>query len=111
MRIAECAGCKALCESLKQNQVLIFNWLYDVAADHHMPAGWHRQLAEKIASRDPDAAEAAMREHVRYAIEDIQREIVRRFGTLTNGLEGVHRSGGATVMQTGRWRTKVPVTR
>lgn len=37
MRIAECTGCAALCESLERNQVLIFNWLFDVAADHRMP--------------------------------------------------------------------------
>src|SRR5579872_4329982 len=29
MRIAECTGCRALCDMLAQNQVLIFNWLYD----------------------------------------------------------------------------------
>jgi DNA-binding GntR family transcriptional regulator len=111
MRIAECTGCNALCKSLKQNQVLIFNWLYDVAADHRMPRGWHRQLAENITSSDPDAAENAMRAHVRYAIEDIQAEIVRRFGTAVNGLERIHRSNTPAGTKARGWRTKISVAR
>jgi len=111
MRIAECTGCRALCESLKQNQVLIFNWLYDVAADHHMPPGWHRELAEKIVNRDPDAAEAAMRAHVRHGNEDIQQEIVSRFGTPANGLEGIQRPGRPAAVRAGAWRTRVTVAR
>jgi DNA-binding GntR family transcriptional regulator len=105
MRIAECTGCAALCESLKQNQVLIFNWLYDVAADHRMPAGWHRQLADAIVTGNPDTAEAAMRSHVRYGIEEIQAQIVRRFGMLPSGLGPIQRSRAA-VVTTGGWRTK-----
>jgi GntR family transcriptional regulator, rspAB operon transcriptional repressor len=111
MRIAECTGCVALCESLKQNQVLIFNWLYDVAADHHMPPRWHRQLADKITASDPDIAEAAIRAHVRYAIEDIQAEIVGRFGSPVSGLEGLKRSGTPAGFKAGGWRTKATTAR
>jgi DNA-binding GntR family transcriptional regulator len=108
MRIAECSGCAALCESLQQNQVLIFNWLYDVATDHRMPPQWHGQLADAIVTGNPDTAEAAMRSHIRYGIEDIQAEIVRRFGTLTSGFGRIQRSR-ASVVTTGAWRTKTSV--
>jgi DNA-binding GntR family transcriptional regulator len=110
MRIAECTGCLALCQSLKQNQVLIFNWLYDVAADHRMPRNWHRELADAIVAGDPESAEIAMRAHVRHAIEDIQAEIVRRFSNPVNALAGMKRSKAAGVT-TGGWRTKATVAR
>jgi GntR family transcriptional regulator, rspAB operon transcriptional repressor len=111
MRIAECTGCVALCESLKQNQVLIFNWLYDVAVDHHMPKGWHRQLADKLTASDQDFAEAAIRAHVRYGIEDIQAQIVARFGSSVSGLEGIKRSGTPAGVRAGTWRTKATTVR
>jgi DNA-binding GntR family transcriptional regulator len=110
MRIAECTGCAALCESLKQNQVLIYNWLYDVAADHRMPPQWHRQLADAIVTGNPDTAEAAMRSHVRYGIEEIQAQIVRRFGMLTSGFGPIQHSRTPAVT-TGGWRTKTTVAR
>lgn len=109
MRIAECTGCVALCQSLAQ--ILIFNWLYDVAADHRMPLCWHEQLVEKITGTDPDVAEAAMRAHVRYAIEDIHAEIVRRFGSPVSGLEAIKRSRTPAGLHAGGWRTKATVAR
>lgn len=108
MRIAECTGCQALCRALAQNQVLIFNWLYDVAVDYHMPPRWHERLVEKIAGTDPDIAEAGMREHVRYGIEEIQAEIVRRFGTSAASDE-LKRSISAATHR--GWRTKATVAR
>jgi DNA-binding GntR family transcriptional regulator len=108
MRIAECTGCAALCESLKQNQVLIFNWLYDVAADHRMPPQWHKQLADALVTGTPDTAEAAMRSHVRHGIEEIQAQIVRRFGIVASDLGRIKRQRARGVT-TGGWRTKTPV--
>jgi DNA-binding GntR family transcriptional regulator len=78
-RIAECSGCAALCQELERNQVLIFNWLYDTAAQQSLQPGAHLGLVESLAGSDPDAAEAAMREHVRYGLEEIQTEIAARF--------------------------------
>jgi len=80
MRIAECTGCAALCEGLQKNQLLIFNWLFDVAADHEMPRNFHAALIEAVADTDPDVAESAMRRHVRHGLEEIQAEIAVRFG-------------------------------
>jgi len=34
------------------------------------PAGWHQMLVKKIKKGDPDQAERAMRDHVRYGRED-----------------------------------------
>ena len=40
-----------------------------------IPANWHGELAEAIAHRDPDLAEAKMREHVRYNTENYRNAI------------------------------------
>jgi DNA-binding GntR family transcriptional regulator len=79
MRIAECTGCSALCAALERNQVLVFNWLYDVAAEHQLPQSWHSDLAIVLAGSDVAAADAAMRAHVRNGVEEIQSRIVRYF--------------------------------
>ncbi len=78
-RIAECSGCAALCEALAKNQILIFNWLYDTAAHHRLLPGSHLQLMEAVCGTDIESAEAAMRQHVRYGLEEIQAEIAKRF--------------------------------
>lgn len=106
MRIAECTGCTPLCDMLAKNQVLIFNWLYDVAADHCMPARWHEQLSEKITRTDADAAEFAMREHVRYGIDKIQADIVRRFGAPEGSPESMKRLGLPASIKVRAWRIK-----
>jgi DNA-binding GntR family transcriptional regulator len=72
MRIAECTGCEELCQAVQKNQVLVFNWLYDTALGNQQPpAGWHSQLAEVLISADPEAADAAMRRHTRYRMEEV----------------------------------------
>jgi DNA-binding GntR family transcriptional regulator len=111
MRIAECTGCAALCDLLAKSQVLIFNWFSDLAADQRMPKRWHQQLANEIATTDPDLAEAAMCAHVRYGIENIQAEIVRRFGTSVHSLEGIRRPGRQTPFKANAWRTKATAAR
>ena len=111
MRIAECTGCAALCDMLAKNQVLIFNWLYDLAADYRMPPRWHQQLVDKLAGTDPEIAETAMRAHVRHGNEDIQAEIVRRFGSSVASLEGIKRPGLQGPIRDGAWRTKIAAAR
>ena len=45
LRIAEGANCRALQNAIERNQVLIFNWLYDVAARRPaLPPTFHREL-------------------------------------------------------------------
>lgn len=66
MRIAECTGCAALCESLEKNQVLIFNWLYDTASQHRMPPGGmgncsrRSRAATRMRPKRPCAGTCAM---------------------------------------------------
>lgn len=72
LRIAEVAGCDALRRMLETNQVLTFNWLYYVAARRPvLPAGFHKELADALCTRDEEAADRAMRAHVRYGLEHI----------------------------------------
>jgi DNA-binding GntR family transcriptional regulator len=72
MRIAECTGCDELCQAVEKNQILVFNWLYDTALGNQPPpAGWHLELANILTSGDPEAADAAMRRHTRYRMEEV----------------------------------------
>ena len=76
LRIAACAGCRLLSQALERNHVLIFNWLYDVAAERPpLPPRFHCDLIEAISQGDPEAADRAMRFHVRYGLQSILRGI------------------------------------
>jgi DNA-binding GntR family transcriptional regulator len=81
MRIADSTGCAPLYEMLEKNQVLIFNWLFDVAADSQMPAQWHGKLTDVLNGHNPDAAALAMGTHIRTGMSEIQSAIAERFGT------------------------------
>src|ERR1700704_4371805 len=81
MRIAECTGCDELCQAVEKNQVLVFNWLYDTASGNlRPPAAWHSQLAEALASGDPGKADAAMRRHTRYRMDEVLQRMEPYFG-------------------------------
>lgn len=71
MRIAEYSGCAALQEMIQRNNVLVFNWLFDVVG-HHLGQSprFHQKLVESLCGKNPDAAEANMRKHVRYGVEE-----------------------------------------
>lgn len=75
-RIAECAGCPALLQAIEKSHVLVFNWLFNSAADfHELPKRWHRDLAKALTDGDPQAADAKMREHVRFALDDVVQRL------------------------------------
>jgi DNA-binding GntR family transcriptional regulator len=77
LRIAESTGCRELSELLETNQVLIFQWLYNSAAHFDtLPPRWHQDLVATLSSGDPERADRAMREHVRFRTE----EVVKRIG-------------------------------
>ena len=78
MRIAESSGCVLLCDLLEKNQLLIFNWFYDVAAGYKMEVGRHRELLKVLTGNDPDAACLAMGSHVRNGMDEIQAAITAR---------------------------------
>jgi DNA-binding GntR family transcriptional regulator len=72
LRIAELAHCPGLSTAIEKAQVLIFNWLYDTAADNNMkPPRFHYNLAEALCSGDPLVADSAMREHIRYGLDQV----------------------------------------
>jgi GntR family transcriptional regulator, rspAB operon transcriptional repressor len=79
LRIAEGARCRALRHTIEKTHVLIFNWLFDIAAERP-PLGqrFHRDLVEAINTRNVEEADRAMRLHVRYGTEAIITGIGRR---------------------------------
>ncbi|MBI4893731.1 MAG: GntR family transcriptional regulator [Acidobacteria bacterium] len=79
LAIAEGANCQALQELIERNQILTFNWFYDVAAHlEELPAGFHKQLAESLVGGDEAAADEAMRAHVRNGRQDRVKRIEQR---------------------------------
>jgi DNA-binding GntR family transcriptional regulator len=72
MRIAELARCPGLRYAIEKEHVLIFNWLYDLAARRRtQPEEFHSSLAGALCSNDPQVADAAMRAHVRYGLNQV----------------------------------------
>jgi DNA-binding GntR family transcriptional regulator len=81
MRVAECTGCEELAQAVERNQVLVFNWLYDTALGNQSPPpGWHSQLVEGLISGNPEIADAAMRRHTRYRMEEVLQRMEPYFG-------------------------------
>jgi DNA-binding GntR family transcriptional regulator len=77
--IAEGADCRALQNAIERNQVLIFNWLYDVAARRpSLPIGFHRELTNTIANGTAEEADRAMRHHIKYGLDNVVRSLDRR---------------------------------
>ncbi len=75
MDVACCGGFASLAEELQRvwfRRLMRLNWL-KATRYKHVPKNWHQQIAEAVAGRDADGAEAKMREHVRYGIEDDHR--------------------------------------
>ncbi len=72
MRIAELARCPGLRRAIEKEQVLIFNWPYDIAAHGRTePQEFHSTLAEALCSGDSLVADAAMRAHVRDGLDQV----------------------------------------
>jgi DNA-binding GntR family transcriptional regulator len=117
MQIAHWAGSTLLTEMLEKNQLLVFNWLFDINAQSTMPAGWHAELAEVLTGHDPDAANLAMGNHIRSGMSDIQEAIARRFsssllpiGRMARNISTPITESTKTLKQaTGRPRKKVPL--
>lgn len=72
MRIAELGRSPGLSRAIEKEQVLIFNWLYDIASSRRtQPDQFHSTLAEALCGGDPLAADKAMRLHVRYGLDEV----------------------------------------
>ena len=82
-RIAECTGCPMLVEAIEKSHVLIFNWHYNSATHFRdLPKRWHHDLIKALNSGDVMTADAKMREHCRYGMEEVLR---RMDATLNQG--------------------------
>jgi DNA-binding GntR family transcriptional regulator len=82
MRIAELSRCPGLRRAIEKERVLVFNGLYDIAADRRtQPEEFHSTLAEALCSGDPLVADTAMRAHVRYGLD----QVLERLANLDKG--------------------------
>jgi DNA-binding GntR family transcriptional regulator len=69
--IAECADCEMLFGLIEKNQVLIRNWVYDVAANRRaLPDNFHLELSLPLIAGDVLKADARMRSHVQYGLDE-----------------------------------------
>ena len=80
LAIARASTCTSLADELQRIWFRRLMWMNWIKATHYrrVPANWHQQLVAALARRDPDRAEAKMREHVRYGRED-DREALTYF--------------------------------
>lgn len=72
LRIAEIGGSPLLKQAIEREQDLLFSWQSDTAAQvHPLPPRYHSELAEALCSGDPLRADAAIRAHIRYALDEL----------------------------------------
>jgi len=80
-RIAEYAHCPELKEAIEKNQVLVYNWFFDLAAKRRaLPSHFHVELLDAVTGPDPLAADEAMRKHVQYGVTRTLEQVVQRTG-------------------------------
>jgi DNA-binding GntR family transcriptional regulator len=76
LKIADTTGYPALREAIERNQTLVFVTLYDsLLGGFRAEPGWHGILMEALLGSDPDAAQAAMRTHVRAGLDEILQRL------------------------------------
>ena len=72
LRVAEIGGNSLLRGAIEREQVLVFNWLFDTAAQQRkLPQHFHSDLAAALTGSTVEAADAAMRAHIRYGMDRI----------------------------------------
>jgi DNA-binding GntR family transcriptional regulator len=64
-----------LTKAIEANQMLIFKWLLDMIPRQRLPAGWHAELIKALSVANSDAAESAMRVHIRHGLDNVMRSI------------------------------------
>jgi DNA-binding GntR family transcriptional regulator len=76
MRIAEHGRSARLLRAIEKEQVLVFNWLYDTAAQQrHLPTNFHLDLAKALCSGNIAEADKAMRSHIQYGLDHILKNL------------------------------------
>jgi DNA-binding GntR family transcriptional regulator len=72
MRIAELSRCPGLRIAIEKEQILVFNWFYDISARRQsLPPEFHHKLATALVSGEILLADREMRSHVRYGLEEV----------------------------------------
>jgi DNA-binding GntR family transcriptional regulator len=72
LRIAEIGGNILLRAAIEREQVLVFNWLFDTAAQQRsLPPHFHSELAAVLTGGSIEAADQAMRTHIRYGLGQV----------------------------------------
>ena len=72
LRVAEIGGNSLLRGAIEREQVLVFNWLFDTAAQQRsLPPNFHSKLAAALTGSTVEAADTAMRAHIRYGMDRI----------------------------------------
>jgi DNA-binding GntR family transcriptional regulator len=72
LRVAEIGGNPLLRGAIEREQVLVFNWLFDTAAQQRsLPPHFHSELAAALTGSTVEAADAAMRAHIGYGMDRI----------------------------------------
>jgi DNA-binding GntR family transcriptional regulator len=75
-KIAECARSESLRSAIEKSHILTFNWLYDTTSGRQsLPPKFHQELISRIVEGSPREAEDAMRAHIRYGLDDVERAI------------------------------------
>ena len=80
--VARCGGCPGLADVLGKvwfRRIMRFSWL-KLMRYKPMMKNCHQKLVQAFAARDPDVAEAVMRQHVRYSNEndrDAMQDLIR----------------------------------
>lgn len=93
MRISEASGSAALCRLIESNDVLFYNWMFDLVGEQPaVPAHFHSDLIAAVSSTDVAGADEAMRAHIRYNLEATIRS-VRRISAQAEDLWRLGRGG------------------
>lgn len=72
LRVAEIGGNSLLRGAIEREQVLVFNWLFDTAAQQRsLPPRFHSELAAALVGPTVEAADQAMRAHIRYGMDRV----------------------------------------
>ncbi len=98
LRIAEIGGNALLRGAIERENVLVFNWLFDTAAQQRsLPPHFHSELAAALSGPTVEGADQAMRAHIRHGMERVL-QIMHPSSSPGNGWRLPRKSGARTVV-------------
>jgi DNA-binding GntR family transcriptional regulator len=87
-RIAECAGCASLSALIEKTSTLLHTWQYAAISDfREMPPHYHRDLVKVLNGGDVEAADRAMRAHVRHGMDEVLRRMAEHLDRIRHGVD------------------------